>query len=246
MACQKYEFEVNGFTVPAVFDSAAVDGIFRPLIARLNAMEEQKSGRLVVFLAGPPGSGKSTLSLLIKYLSDEQVPGSICALAMDGFHYPSAYIAAHTVTRDGVVVPMAKVKGSPESYDVGKLEAAIRGLREGPVRWPIYDRRLHDVVEGAIWVAGDIALIEGNWLLLNEPGFSRLRELCDYSVSLCAEEALLKDRLIQRKRMGGTSPGGAEAHYAFCDRPNILRYERNSGRGDLTIRMTGDGEYEVE
>jgi len=94
-------------------------------------------------------------------------------------------------------------------------------------------------------VTGGVALVEGNWLLLNEPGFSKLRELSDYSIALSADEALLKDRLIGRKLMGGTSREKAEAHYAFCDRPNILRYHQNGAPGDVNLRMTGDGIFEA-
>ncbi len=246
MALNRYDFEVNGFAVPAVFESAAVDGIFRPLVERLFEMKARRAGRSVAFLAGPPGSGKSTLALMIERLSGESGRGRIQALSMDGFHYPEAYIASHAVLRDGVSVPMARVKGSPESYDAARLEAAVRALRGERVRWPAYDRRLHDVVEDAVEVTGDIALVEGNWLLLNEAGFSRLRGLCEYSVVLHADEALLMDRLISRKRMGGSTLQEAMDHCAFCDRPNIQRYEMGLTRGDLNLRITGDGRYEVE
>lgn len=243
MALEAYAFEVNGFKVSAVFEREAVEGIFRPLVDELFRRKAQEGGRLVVFLAGPPGCGKSTLSLLIERLADERAPGMLQALAMDGFHRTRAYLASHTVLRDGADVPMSKVKGSPETYDVAKLEASIRALRAGPVRWPGYDRRLHDVVEGATEVTGGIALVEGNWLLMDEPGFSHLRGLCDISVALYADEALLKDRLIGRKVMGGAPEREAEAHYLFCDRPNILRYARGTRPGDLNLRMIGDGAY---
>ena len=244
MERQTIELEVNGFKVPALFDDEVVEGLLRPMVERLFALKAEKEGRLVAFLVGPPGAGKSTLSLMIQRLADEREPGVLQALAMDGFHHTAAYIASHTVERDGQAVPMARVKGSPESYDVAKLEAAIRALKNGPVGWPAYDRRLHDVVEDATQVTGGIALVEGNWLLMNEPGFSKLRELSDYSIALSADEALLKDRLIGRKLMGGTSREKAEAHYAFCDWPNILRYHQNSAQGDVNLRMTGDGMFE--
>ncbi|NLG23776.1 MAG: nucleoside/nucleotide kinase family protein [Clostridiales bacterium] len=242
------DFEVNGLPVAATFDGAAVDGILRPLIGRLLSMRAHIDRRLVAFLAGPPGCGKSTLSLLLKRLADEAAPGRLQALAMDGFHHAQSHIAAHTVMRDGAEVPMAKVKGSPESFDAPRLAAAIGALSTQParpLRWPAYDRRLHDVVEGAMEVTGDIALVEGNWLLLDQPGFSALRVLCDYSIAIYADETLLKDRLIGRKRLGGADAAQAEAHYQFCDRPNILRYAAHTRPGDLNLAMTGDGAYRV-
>lgn len=244
MEKRSIELKVNGLMVPAIFEGEAVDGLFRPLIDRLFSMKAERDGPLVAFLAGPPGAGKSTLSLALQRLADERQPGALQALAMDGFHFPAAYIQCHWVERDGERLPMARVKGSPESFDREKLEAALRALRRGLARWPAYDRRLHDVVEGAAEVTGGILLVEGNWLLLNEPGFDRLRALCDFSIALWADEALLKGRLTGRKRMGGSNPEAAEAHYAFCDLPNIRRYLQHSARGGLNLRVTGDGAFE--
>ena len=239
-----FELEVNGFKVPATFDEGMVEGFFRPLVERLLTQRAEADGRQVVFLAGPPGAGKSTLALMLQRLADEREPGALQALQMDGFHHTAAYIASHIVCRGGESVPMARVKGSPESFDIVKLEAAIRALKRGPVRWPAYDRRLHDVVEEATFVTGRIALVEGNWLLLDEPGFSGLKEQCDFSIALSADEAFLKDRLIARKRMGGTSLEMAEAHYTFCDLNNIRRFLQNSASGDVNLRVIGDGVYE--
>lgn len=238
------DLEVNGFKVPAVFGEQTVEGLLRPLVDQLLARKPVAGERLVVFLAGPPGAGKSTLSLMLKLLADEREPGALQALSMDGFHHTAAYIASHAVCRGGETVPMARVKGSPESFDIVKLEAAIRALSHEPVRWPAYDRRLHDVVEDAVLVTGGIALVEGNWLLLDEPGFSGLRQWCDFSIALSADEALLKQRLIGRKLMGGTSRQRAEEHYAFCDLPNVRRFLQNSAPGDVNLLVTGDGAFE--
>jgi len=241
---QTHELEVNGFKVRAVFDEATVEHLLRPLVEQMLSRKAEVDGRMVVFLAGPPGAGKSTLSLMLQRLADEREPGSLQALAMDGFHYTAAYIASHSVCRLGEVVPMARVKGSPESFDIVNLESAVRALKHGHVRWPAYDRRLHDVVEDAVRVTGGIALVEGNWLLLDEPGFSGLRENCDFSIALSADEALLRNRLIGRKLMGGSSPEKAEEHYTFCDLPNVRRYIQNSAPGDVNLRVTADGSFE--
>ena len=134
MAPKRIELEVNGFMVPAVFEGEALDELFRPLIDRLFSMKAERDGRLVAFLAGPPGAGKSTLSLVFQRLADERQPGALQALAMDGFHHTAAYIACHSVERDGEIIPMARVKGSPESYDREKLEATLCALRQGVLR----------------------------------------------------------------------------------------------------------------
>ncbi len=244
MTDRTLELSVNGLTVAARISGGA-ERVLRPLVDRLFAEKARRRAPLVVFLAGPPGAGKSTLSLILERLAAARVPGVLEALPMDGYHHTAAYIGAHTVLRDGEIVPMARVKGSPESFDVEALRAAIRGLRGGAVRWNGYDRRKHDVVEGEIPITGEILVVEGNWLMLREPGFSELRGLCDLSISLTAEEALLRERLIRRKRQGGASPEAALCHYETCDRPNILRYRDHSAPGDVRLRVLSDGEYEM-
>ncbi len=245
MADRTLELEVNGLRVAARISGAAEDAL-RPLVDRLFQEKARRRGPLVAFLAGPPGSGKSTLSLILERLAAERAPGLVQALPMDGYHHTAAYIAGHTVLRGGELLPMARLKGSPESFDAEGLEAAIRGLGGVGARWNGYDRRTHDVAPGAIPVTGEILLVEGNWLLLDESGFSDLAGLCDISISLSAEEELLRDRLIDRKRRGGASLEAAIAHYEACDRPNILRYRAHSAPGDVRFRVLADGRYEPE
>ncbi len=242
MAGRRFELTVSGFGVSAMLSEAserALEGLIDHLFARQAANSE----RLIAFLAGPPGAGKSTLSLMMEELAASRAPGLLQALPMDGFHYPARYIASHTVVRDGEILPMARVKGSPETFDAAALAGAVRALKAGIERWPVYDRRMHDVVDGAILVTGEILLVEGNWLLLDEPRYSCLRDVCDYAIALWADEAVLQDRLIRRKMQGGANEADARAHYECCDGPNIRRYLEYSAWGDINFQVTGDGAY---
>ena len=241
----EYTFPVNGFEVKARYDEAAVREIFAPLIDTLVRLRRQKDGRLVAFLAAPPAVGKSTLGAFIEMLSRESgIPFSLQALGMDGFHHHQEYILSHTVMRNGVEVPMKTVKGAPESFDLEKLRNMLDRVRREDVKWPFYDRRLHDVVDDMIPVTGDILLIEGNWLLLDEPGWNELD--CDYSLFIGAEEAQLRDRLIERKMRGGLSREAAEAFYDACDGPNIRLCMAKRKKADLNLTLLGDGCYRVQ
>lgn len=238
---------VNGFEVRAAFAGETVSGVLLPLLGRLAAMSRQKAGRLVVYLAAPPACGKSTLAAFLEILSRTQAGlEPLQALGIDGFHYPKAYVLTHTVRRDGRELPMKDVKGCPESYDAPKLRDAVSALLVGDSLWPAYDRRLHDVVEGAVAVRDKIVLIEGNWLLLNEGTWAAMKALCDYSVMMRADPELLKARLIARKIRGGLSPGEAERFYEESDGPNVLRCLGNSVRADLALTLRADGVIERE
>ena len=233
---------INGFDVQARFDEAAVNDLFLPFLRALTAMSRGRDGRLVAFLAAPPAAGKSTLAAFLEKLSRETdglTP--VQALGMDGFHFHQDYILGHTVVRDGVEIPMKTVKGAPDTFDVMKLDAALRALKHGPVNWPFYDRRLHDVVEDAVPVTAPVVIVEGNWLLLNRPVWRDLPR--DVSAFVTADESLLRGRLIARKERGGLSHDEALAFYDRCDGPNVRLCLSESLNADRTWRMTGEGRF---
>jgi len=231
----------NGFSVDARFDDFSVREHLLPLLGELTLRQRQLGRRLVVLLAAPPGAGKSTLAAFLEMLSRTQ-PGltPVQALGMDGFHFHQDYILSHTAMRSGKEIPMRLVKGAPDTFDSGKLRRALEEVRTQDIRWPYYDRNLHDVVEDAIEVSAPIALVEGNWLLLDSPGWHLPG---DMRIFIDADEALLRSRLIARKIRGGSTPAEAEAHYLRTDGPNIRLCRECRRAADLTLVMTGDGKY---
>ena len=233
--------EVNGFEVRARFSRRAVEEIYLPLLRELTARQARMDRRLIAFLAAPPAAGKSTLAAFLQQLS-RRTPGvtPLQALGMDGFHYPQAYLEAHELRRDGESVPLKSIKGAPETFDIGGLARALDRVRAEDIRWPAYDRRLHDVVPEALKVTERILLVEGNWLLLDEPRWRELR--CDYSVFIGAEEELLTGRLIDRKVRGGLSAAAAEAWVESSDGPNVRRCMARRRPADLSLMIDTSGE----
>ena len=237
---------INGLEGEAVYSERSVEEIFRPLLRSLCQLQREKGRRILVMLAAPPGAGKSTLSLFLQKLSeDDPALTPLTAIGMDGFHCFRDYLAAHTIIRDGREIPLSKIKGAPETFDLGKLRERIEQLRSGePTPWPHYDRTLHDPVDGAILVTGDIVLLEGNYLLLDEPGWRDLKALADYTIRIDAPEDCLYGRLLARKaRSGALSPEQVEAHVVNSDMPNVRRCLSGSFEGDLKLRMLPSGEY---
>lgn len=107
-------FTVNGLVHKVQFNQATIDNLFLPFLRRMTKLQQAAKQRIVVYLAAPPGVGKSTLALMMEKLSltsDGLVP--VQSLALDGFHYDSDYIRKHTVERDGRQIPMNAVKGCP-------------------------------------------------------------------------------------------------------------------------------------
>lgn len=214
---------VNGLTVEASFDDKELETVYLPLLSKLSEMQKRKKRRIVVFLAAPPGAGKTTLSLFLQYLS-ENTEGitPIIAVGMDGFHRYEEYLVSHTVEHDGINIPMVKIKGAPITFDLEKLTGKIKAVAAGEVcKWPEYSRKLHDPIEDAVIIDRDVVLIEGNYLLLDEPGWRDLRNYADYTIKLNAKEEDLRQRLIDRKKAAGASPSEAMAHVEFSDLRNV-------------------------
>ncbi|SUW62327.1 Pantothenate kinase [Buttiauxella agrestis] len=226
---------INGLETQAHFNDEEVDALHKPLLKQLAEKQKQLSRRLVVFLAAPPGTGKSTLVAFWEYLSAQE-PGltAIQALPMDGFHHYNDYLQAFNLRQH---------KGAPQTFNVQKLTDALRDLHKPESHWPQYDRNLHDPVENAIAVTAPIVVVEGNWLLLNQPEWQALREHCDYSVFISAAPDMLSERLIGRKVRGGLTREQAEAFFQATDGPNVLRVLENSQPADMPLRMDDQGGY---
>ncbi len=239
--------EINGIRVDAHFNDEDVNGIFLPLLELLTQKQKKKGARLIVMIAAPPGAGKSTLVSFLEDLARKALPDvKLQAVGMDGFHRRQAYLMTHTLDVDGRQVPMVDVKGAPETFDLERLREHIgNAVRCRTCGWPAYDRHLHDPEDDAITVDCDILLIEGNYLLLEEPGWSGLSGLADHTVFIEADEELLRSRLIDRKEASGNTREHAERFVEFSDLRNARRCLAKSKKADLRLRVSEDGRFAV-
>lgn len=243
----EYTVQINGIKVSARYSERAVNEIFVPLLEKLTAMQRAAGRRILVMFAAPPGAGKSTLVSFLEKLSRER-PGlcPVQAVGMDGFHRRQEYLLTHSTVRDGREIRMVEIKGAPVTFDLEKLASAIRRVRSGETcGWPVYDRLLHNPVEDAVTVDGDIVLLEGNYLLLDEEGWRDLSAYADYTVSVSAGETLLRKRLIERKILTGVAEDAAVRFVDFSDMPNVRLCLEKSRPADLRLRVTEDGDYRI-
>lgn len=239
-----YEMTINGLTQQVKYNEATVEGVFLPFLRELTAMQGTVERRIVAFLAAPPATGKSTLAQFLEHLSKEDPTiTDIKAVGMDGFHYPNEYLESHYAMINEESVLLKSIKGAPETFDVDSLQAKLRAVRRAETKWPVYDRRIHDVRPNAETVDADIILLEGNWLLLKDSRWTDIRILADYSVFIETSPELLKDRLIKRKIQGGLSPEEAAAFYESSDRHNVERTLKDSGVSDEIWIMQDDGDF---
>jgi len=190
----------------------------------------QKGRRRLVAIAGPPASGKSTISAILADRLIEQGSLSI-AVPMDGFHLDNAILE----TRD-----LLARKGAPETFDVGGLTRLVQALaQDETVYFPVFDRA-RDI---AIAAAGIVeptcrtVIIEGNYLLFDAPVWRDLASCWDFSVWLDVPREELSRRLVARWLHHGLSAQRAEARASRNDLPNADLVSRARLPADRVIDM---------
>ena len=234
-----YSANINGIAYSVDYSDALVNSTLIPLLRHLSQLHTEKGSRVIVMLAAPPGTGKSTLVSFLEHLAKSVIPEKrLQAVGMDGFHLRQEYLLTHTVEIDGKSVPMASIKGAPITFDPDALTRKIREVLEGnSCRWPHYDRQLHDPVDDAITIDADIVLIEGNYLLLDADGWRDLSQYADYTISLTADEEMLRRRLIRRKMKTGMTREDAERFVASSDMRNVRLCLDKTMKADLELSV---------
>ena len=187
-------------------------------------------GRRVVAVAGPPGAGKSTLAEALA----AALPNA-AVFPMDGYHYDDALLVARGLRAR---------KGAPETFDVGgfaHMLDRLRANREDEVVVPVFDRDI-EVSRGSarpIPRSVETIVAEGNWLLLDEPPWTALRERFDLTVKLDVPMEELERRLTGRWVGYGLAGEALREKLEGNDLPNARRMVEGSGPADLVLRPDG-------
>ena len=163
-------------------------------LADLLAEKAKGGGRVVAALAGAPGSGKSTVAERLCDALNARQAGLAAVLPMDGYHYDDLHL---------VPAGLRPRKGAPETFDVGGLFHTLKRIRardEDFVAVPVFDRDIEIARAGARMISAEVPVIivEGNYLLLGQEPWSRLRPLFDVAVLVDVPEPVLRARLTAR------------------------------------------------
>ena len=133
------------------------------------------------------------------------------------------------------------MKGAPQTFDAASFVAALRRVQEEPaatVLWPDFDRVVEATVPDAIPIGPEARLVitEGNYLLLDQPGWREVRHLLDAVWYVDAPRDVLRRRLIERQIAGGRPEQDAVRHVDESDLPNAELVARSRRLADRVIR----------
>lgn len=180
----------------------------------------QPSRRILIALAGIPGSGKSTVSkallesLRCKAIDDVVLVPMVRHLKIygkfpgndelqDGFHFPKMTLAKFPCPETAF-----RRRGAPFTFDADAFVEVVASLKQCPVTQvddpelaillPGFDHAVQDPVHDEIYVPSSarVVIVEGNYLLFDESPWSKALAMFDekYDASVIASFQLTQCR----------------------------------------------------
>lgn len=190
-----------------------------------------KGGRVLVAIAGAPGSGKSTVAEEVAARINRERPGFAAVLPMDGYHYD-----------DHVLETLGRLahKGAPDTFDAHGLRHMLLRLKENAddtIAVPVFDRKIEIARAGGRLIPREtgIILCEGNYLLMREPPWDRLKPIFDFTVFVEVPRDELHRRLTQRWRGHGLAADQVRFKVEENDLPNGAAILAGSAEPDFRL-----------
>jgi pantothenate kinase len=204
---------------------------FLPAAFRIRLEALLGSGeRRLLGLVGAPGAGKSTLAQALA----DRLGAQAQVVPMDGFHLANAELAR---------LGRAQRKGAPDTFDAAGYLALLRRLRMPlpgeTVYAPAFRREIEEPIAGAIAVHPDTRLVitEGNYLLLDDGPWAEVAALLDDCWYVDVDDALRRQRLVERHIRFGRNEAEARAWVEHTDEPNARRIAACRVRAGAVIRL---------
>lgn len=174
--------------------------------------------RYLVAIAGVPGSGKTTTAEAVVQNLNADPKIHAALLSMDGFHLSRAALDQLPDSTEAYIR-----RGAPWTFDVTRFVAFMRVLRDWADKTPLatpssgawsatevlqapaFDHEAKDPVEDGIAITPDasIIIVEGNYLLLDEPGWRDLAAIVDYRVFVDTDLEEARERTAKRHVRAG-------------------------------------------
>jgi pantothenate kinase len=202
------------------------------IAAQVADLKQRAAGRdrLMLGIAGPPGSGKSTLAAnIVAALKAESE--SAVVVPMDGFHFDDIVLNARGHRNR---------KGAPWTFDVAGLEVLLKRIRarEPDIAIPVFDRHLEASRNAAdiVNATDRFIVVEGNYLLLDESPWDRLKALFDVTLFVNVPVHVIEQRLMGRIKDHGHDEAYARNWILSNDLPNARIVIEKSAKADVVVQ----------
>lgn len=196
-------------------DRVAWDGRRQDALVKRAVQLLESPGRNVLGMAGAPASGKSTLSVALLSELELSHPGAVVLVGMDAFH-----IGNRILDHRGLL----GVKGAPHTFDVAGYVALLERLRraEETVYAPEFHRDIEDSLAHTVEIQPAVRLVitEGNYLLLPQEPWDRVRPLLDEAWFIHLDDEERRRRMLARHQRYGHSAAEATARTYGSDEAN--------------------------
>lgn len=197
------------------------------LVKRLRELAA-RGDRMMLGIAGAPGAGKSVLSQsLLNALGNDAV-----LVGMDAFHLADTELAR---------LGRGDRKGAPDTFDVDGYVSLLEriGARDRPVYAPNFDRGLEAAIAGSVRVDPRVPIVitEGNYLLLDDDGWERVRPQLTEVWFVQPDEAARQAWLIARHEHYGRSKAAARDWALGTDQRNADLVLATAHRADRAFSV---------
>ncbi len=186
--------------------------------------------RVVLGIAGAPACGKSTLASALLVDLNSRFPGAVVLVGMDAFHIGHRVLECH-----GLV----GVKGAPETFDAFGYAALLSRIRTATetIYAPEFHRDMEDSLAHVVEIGASVRLVitEGNYLLLPQPPWDRVRGLLDEAWFVHLDDAERQQRMLARHQRYGHSVEVATAKTHGSDEANARLVNEAQNQPDLWI-----------
>ncbi|KAF2632980.1 phosphoribulokinase/uridine kinase [Macroventuria anomochaeta] len=218
------------------------------LVNRIEKLLERQASdprqRMLVALAGVPGSGKSTVSYaLLQELASRGI-NDVATVPMDGFHYTKKVLSTFEDPEKAF-----QRRGAPFTFDADAFLSLIRTLKSMPVTTgeepeqsvyaPSFDHAVQDPVEDDVAISSRnrVVIVEGNYTLLNQKPWNEITDICDERWFVDVPPDIVRDRLAARHLAAGieSSYEAAVQRAETNDIPNGVMIRSLLIKPDVTI-----------
>jgi pantothenate kinase len=203
-----------------------MDSVYADIVSRIHSsLSSQPDCPLLVAIAGPPGSGKTTVAakvveLLNNSTSKQLAPNGYdskplstetraISISVDGFHFPHKYLDTLPNREEAYLR-----RGAPWTFDVDGIIGLVRRLKDSAriplsarsiIKAPSFDHARKDPVEDDIQIPPEatIVLLEGNYLLLDVDPWREISRMVDLRIFVEVDVECARARVARRHVQAG-------------------------------------------